>query len=206
MSSEAALLTMNLAFRRMLPCALVVAQFVLALPGLTIFGQQPAPTGPMSRPCNPEAGALKPKKKPKPKDQVKPLSGTACLDVRESPLSVQESLQKFVREQRWNIGEEQLTEDTWTFSRYLKKEELGEYAQPWRGPAIEWRAGKVQINVRTTELPDGYAQTIVTAHYEGFGDLQDQFATKRESWILQSNGTLESAMIAVLQKQLENSH
>jgi hypothetical protein len=196
----AAVSVINLAFRRMLPCTVVVIQLVFVLPGPQIFGQQPAPAGPMSRACDPEAGALKPKKKPKKRDQVKPLSGTACLDVRENSLAVQESLQKFVREQRWNIGEEQVTEDTWTFSRYLKQEELGEYTQPWRGPAIDWRAGKVQINVRTAELPDGYARTIITARFEGYGDLQDQFATKRESWILQSNGTLESAMIAVLQK------
>jgi hypothetical protein len=170
------------------------------------LGQQSAPLGPLTRSCNPAADELKGKKKPRKKDQSPVAPGAACLDVRESSLAVQESLQKFVREQRWNIGEESVTEDTWTFSRYLKREELSDFVRPWTGKAIEWRAAKVLINVRTTELPGGYARTVVTARYEGYGEPEDQFAPKRESWTLQSNGAMESSLLAVVSRQLEKSH
>lgn len=158
------------------------------------------------RSCNADADALKSKRRSKKKEQSSTPAGAACLEVRESSLAIQESLQKFVREQRWEIGEEQISEDTWTFARYLKKTEVSEYTQPWKGTPIDWRSARMKINVRTTELPDGYTRTVVISRVQGYGDLEDQFATKRESWILQSNGTLESGLTAVLSRQLENSH
>jgi hypothetical protein len=193
-------------FRVNLFAALVFPLFLFSLNAGSRELQDPARTGPLTRPCNPAADELRGKKKPRKKDLSPIAPGAACLDLRESSLAVQETLQKFVREQRWNIGEESVTEDTWTFSRYLKREELSDFVRPWTGKTIEWRAAKVLINVRTTELPGGYARTVVTARYEGYGEPEDQFAPKRESWTLQSNGAMESSLLAVVSRQLEKSH
>lgn len=187
-------------FRRNFPVGFALTLLAALFVGDAMLGQQPVPAGPLTRTCDPNADALKSKKKPSKKNPSKSFSGAACLDVRENALAVQEHLQKFVREQRWDIGEEQMSEDTWTFARYLKKTEVGEYTQPWTGTAIEWRSAKALITVRTTEIPDGYTRTLVTTRIEGYGEQEDQFATKRESWSLQSNGTLESVLTAVLTK------
>jgi len=89
----------------------------------------------------------------------------------------------------------------------LSKEELLDYATP--DPAnerVEWRSGKAVVLVKTADLRDGYARTIVTAHFEGFGEPQDTFAMKRESWTLRSNGKLEATLTSALEAHNRAHH
>ena len=59
------------------------------------------------------------------------------------------------------------------------------------------------VYLRTSELADGYTRVVVTARFDGYGEPEDKFAPKRESWALPSNGVLESSLTTALSKRYE---
>jgi hypothetical protein len=130
--------------------------------------------------------------------EVVPVASQSCLDIRYPALMIQERLQKYVREQRWDISDEHISEDTWTLSRFLSMDELNSYTKPPALPKIAWHGGKAWIQVRTNELPDGFTRVVLSARFDGYGTAQDQFAAQRESWPLPSSGTLESVLLSEL--------
>ncbi len=146
----------------------------------------------------------RPARKPKPKGKGAAARSNelppACLEASASPLDIQEFFQSFVRAQGWNIGEEQGTEDLWTFARYLGKDDLLRFAKEGLfAGRVNWRDGRALVQVRTVELDGGFTRVLVSARFEGYGESVDQFAPPKDSWQLNSNGTLENSMISALQ-------
>ena len=134
-------------------------------------------------------------------------AGTACLEVHSTSLDVQEHVQSFVREQKWHVGDEQIGEAFLSFNMALAKEDLLGYTMPDAAAAlVQWRSGKVVVLVKTSDLSDGYARTIVSAHFEGFGESDDAFAMQRASWTLLSNGKLEAILISGLRAHYRTDH
>ena len=164
------------------------------------------------RPCAPGSqeadGEQKPAKtKKKNAGQAKTNSGVACLEVHFSSLDVQEHVQAFVRTQKWHVGDEQIGEAFLSFSMALTKDDLLGYTTPDAAVAhVQWRSGKVVVLVKTADLADGYARTIVSAHFEGFGESDDVFAMQRASWTLLSNGKLEAMLISGLRAHYRTDH
>jgi len=188
---------------------LVLGLFVVVVPDSA--QQNPAPAIAV-RPCAPGSqdagGGQKPAKtKKKRAGQAETDAGSACLEVHSSSLDVQERVQAFVREQKWHVGEEQIGEAFLSFSMALTKDDLLGYAKPDAGAEkVQWRSGKVVVLVKTADLNDGYARTIVSAHFEGFGESDDAFAVQRSSWTLKSNGKLEAIVINGLQAHYRAAH
>jgi hypothetical protein len=126
-------------------------------------------------------------------------AGRACLEIHSTALEVQERLQAFVREQRWRVGEEAISESLWSFKMELTAEELLRYAKPDSATErMQWSSGKAAVLVETAELSDGYTRAIISAHFAGYGEPEDALATKRTSWTLGSNGKLEAALLSGL--------
>lgn len=122
----------------------------------------------------------------------------ACTELKQNTLLTQEYLQKYVREHNWNVDDEEISEDTWTFSVLLGKDELGAYTKTSPELKVAWKSGKAVVNVRTTELPDGFTRLTISAEFDGFGEPEDEFAQKRDSWPLPSNGVLEASLISAV--------
>jgi hypothetical protein len=157
---------------------------------------------PSVRACKGEdgKGAEKARGKKKKGAQGEVDSGSACLEIHSPTLDVQEQLQALVRELRWRVGDEEISESLWNFSMELTAEELLGYAKPdATKERMEWRSGKAVVLVKTAELGEGYTRVIVSAQFEGYGELNDALATKRTSWALGSNGKLEARLISGLQ-------
>lgn len=168
--------------------------------GVPVFAQT-NPANPEMRECEPGFEEPLVKKKTNKKSKAfadLPAASQVCLETRTSALSIQERLQKFVRAERWNISDEQISEDTWTFSLLLSKDELISYTKPPELPKIAWHGGKGWIQVRTVELPDGFTRAVISSRFDGYGKSEDQFAAQRESWPLPSSGILESLLVAEL--------
>jgi hypothetical protein len=158
-----------------------------------------APLG--TRPCKAsDHGELKPKKPIKQKKhrrtEQQDDTANACLEASGTALHIQEQLQSFVRQQRWLVSNEDINETTWTFDLGFNKEELLHYANPDSSSSrVDWQDGKAAVVIRSWDLGDGYARTIVSAKFQGFGESSDSFATQRSPWTLISNGTLEAKII-----------
>ena len=158
-----------------------------------------APLG--TRPCKAfDPGELTPKKPIKQKKHRRTEqqndTANACLEASGTALHVQEQLQSFVRQQRWTVSNEDINETTWTFDVGLNKEELLHYANPdGSSHRVDWQGGKAAVVVRSWDLGDGFARTIVSAKFQGFGESSDAFATQRSPWALISNGTFEAKII-----------
>lgn len=192
-------------------CTVMVLSFSSSFATLSVSARQSADAPAGVRACNAQetdaGGGKKPVNRKKGKGQTETNMGEACVEVHSASLDVQEQLQAFVRKQKWRAGEEEIGESFWSFSMALSKEELLDYATP--DPAnerVEWRSGKAVVLVKTADLRDGYARTIVTAHFEGFGEPQDTFAMKRESWTLRSNGKLEATLTSALEAHNRAHH
>src|ERR1700676_2686164 len=186
------------------------AVFVILFLGRPSFGQQTNST-PEIRECKPGFDSVPATKKKPERSKKSKIAGDltitspVCLEIRYPALMIQERLQKYVRAQRWNISDEQTSEDTWTFSLMLSKDQLSSYTKPLVLPKIAWHGGKASIQLRTSELPDGYTRAVISARFDGYGDAEDQFAVQRASWPLSSNGTLESDLLSALQTAVKLS-
>lgn len=158
-----------------------------------------APLG--TRPCKAsDHGELTPKKPIKQKKHRRPEqqddTANACIEASGTALHVQEQLQSFVRQQRWSVSNEDINETTWTFDVGFNKEELLHYANPDSSSSrVDWQDGKAAVVIRSWDLGDGYARTIVSAKFQGSGESSDSFATQRSPWTLISNGKFEAKII-----------
>lgn len=163
------------------------------------------------RPCPADAANSKPARETKKKGKNAAAGSTvvppACLEARASALDIQEFFQSFVREQSWRIGEEKIAEDAWTFSRYLDKDELLRFSNqgPFAG-RVNWTEGRALIQVRTRELEKGFTRVEINARFQGYGQNVDRFAPPKDSWQLESNGTLEKNLISALESHLKTLH
>lgn len=164
--------------------------------------QSPAPK-PVVRPCADswnDSGANTKKNRPKgSKKESHPETG-ACIELAFSALEIQEYLQSHARDEQWKITGDQMTEDSWTFSLELNKEELlRDISEVSKNNRVEWTAGTVRVHVNTARLPDGYTRTIIRASFRGYGRSLDQFAPQKEYWELESNNNFENSIVSAIQ-------
>lgn len=169
---------------------------------LAASAQQSTAAKPVVRPCADswdESGSNTKKNRPKsPKKETHKETG-ACLELAFSPLEIQEYLQSFARTQQWKISGDQMTEDSWTFSLELDKDELlRNTTEASKDKSVEWTGGTVRVHVNTAQLPDGYARIIVRASFRGYGRNVDQFAMEKEYWPLESNNNFENSIVSAL--------
>lgn len=143
------------------------------------------------------------KKKRGTQESIQPVQG--CLELRLSALDVQEYMQKFVREQNWPVEDELAGEEAWTFAIHLDAQKLSTYTKPYADPKMHWRGGKGLVQVRTTEQKDGYTQVVINARFDGYGESEDTFSMRRESWAMESNGILEATLISALELHMKTA-
>lgn len=126
-------------------------------------------------------------------------ANNACLEIRLSSLAVQERLQAFIRDQKWRVGDEEISDSLWTFRRELYREELLASARPDPGTEkVNWARGRAALQIRTIDLENGFTRVIVSANFQGFGEPEDKFAMQRASWKLISTGRLEALLVSAL--------
>ena len=184
-------------FYRRAAIALLVIVFTFAVP---VFAQTAGAPKLATRDC--KLGyddSIGKKKSSPPKRKGAALAAAtapSCIEVHQSAISAQEYLQLLVRDLRWNIGDEQASEELWSFTIYLEADGVAAYTKPPVDPKVEWSGGKGVVTVRTTELPDGFTRIVVNAKFDGYGDAEDKFALKRSSWPLPSSGSLETRLTA----------
>jgi len=189
----------TLAIPRTLPLVLTVMWAINSCPIVSAnSAARPQSAGPTVSPvhyCKPGSDEpLGKKKSSSPKNKSRtPVSSveSACIEIHQPALLIQEFLQRVVRDLRWAVTDEQATEDFWSFCIAIDAKELAAYTKPSPEQRISWSTGKASVNVRTSELMDGYTRVVITAQFEGYGKQEDSFAPKRESWPLTSNGQLE---------------
>jgi len=164
-----------------------------------------------ARPCNSNPAGPKRKKgtnnsrNQKPGDQSGSAPST-CIEVLSTALDVQEYLQAQGREEKWNLGDEHVAEDAWTFSRKLERDELVRFTkQDANTERVNWTSGAAFVQVNTLELDDGFVRVQISSRFEGYGQSADRFAPQRESWPLSSNGALENQLISILGKHFKNA-
>jgi hypothetical protein len=164
-----------------------------------------------ARPCNNNPAGSNRKKgtnksrNQKPGDQSGSTAST-CMEVHSTALDVQEYLQAQGREEKWNLGDEHVAEDAWTFSRKLERDELVRFTkQDANAERVNWTSGAAFVQVNTLELDDGFVRVQISSRFEGYGQSADQFAPPRESWPLSSNGALENQLISILGKHFKNA-
>jgi hypothetical protein len=162
------------------------------------------------RPCAAtwNAPPADPKKKQptrKPKQEIQADPGV-CIELAYPQLDIQEFLQARARKEQWKIFEERVTEETWSFSIELTKEELlKSTADSKLAGRVEWTKGIALVTVTTFPLPDGFSRTIIRAGFRGYAKAVDQFLAEREYWELESNHTLEGTMIAALENYIKTA-
>jgi len=168
----------------------------------TTPAQQSPPSKPLVRPCADswnDSGSNTKKNRPKSSRNQSAKAAGACIELAFSILDIQEHLQSYARAQQWKITGDQMTEDSWTFSLELDKEELlRDITEESKSKRVEWIGGTVRVHVNTAQLSDGYARTIIRANFRGYGRNMDQFATHQEYWELDSNSNFENSIVAVL--------
>ena len=157
-----------------------------------------------TRPCsaNPVLTAAEKKKEsPQPKHPPLPEPAPACIEVKGGGLEIQEFLQNTAREQEWRIGENHLSEDTWSYFRYLDRDELEKYTntkvliEP-----IRFFGGKAAVTLRTTEIAKGYVRVQIIVHFQGDGKSTDKALAQPVSvWTLKSRGVMEQELLTALQ-------
>jgi hypothetical protein len=133
-------------------------------------------------------------------------TASSCIEVHSKAIEVQEYLQAKGREEKWNLGDEHVAEDAWTFSRKLERDELLRFTnQDANAQPVNWTSGAAFVQVSTLELDDGFVRVQISARFEGYGQGADRFAPPKETWPLGSNFTLESQLISVLGKHFKNA-
>jgi hypothetical protein len=136
--------------------------------------------------------------------QELPVDPGVCIDLAYPQLDIQEFLQARARKEQWKIFEERVSEDTWSFSIELTKEELLRSTNDSKlGGRVEWTKGIALVTVSTFSLPDGFSRTIIRAGFRGYAKTVDQFLVVREYWELESNHSFETTMITALENYLK---
>ena len=169
---------------------------------LAVPAQQSAAAKPAVRPCPDSwSDSSSNAKRNRPKSSTKETHQKtgACIELAFSTLEIQEYLQSFARSQQWKMSDDQVNEDTWTFSMELDKDELiRTTTEDSRNRGVEWTGGSVLVHVNTALVPDGYSRTIVRASFRGYGQSADQFAAQKEYWQLDSNNNFENSIMSAL--------
>jgi hypothetical protein len=157
-----------------------------------------------TRPCSANpilTSAEKKKESHKPKNPLPPEPAPVCVEVKGEGIEIQEFLQKTAREQAWRIGENRLSDDTWSYVRYLDPGELEKYAdtkvliEP-----IQFTGGKAAVTLRTTDIGEGYVRVHIMAQLQGEGKTSDKVLGQPGStWTLNSKGVLEQELVTALQ-------
>jgi len=145
--------------------------------------------------------ASKKKSSRKSKNPLPPHPAPACIEVKGQPIEVQEFLQNTAREQGWRIGENRASEDTWSFVRYLAPPELEKFADTKvLVEPVEFIDGKAAVNVRTTDIGEGYTRVQASAQIQGEGKSTDKVSAQPATvWPLNSKGILEQDLLKALQ-------
>jgi hypothetical protein len=145
--------------------------------------------------------ASKKKASQKSKNPLPSDPAPACIEVKGQPIEVQEFLQNTAREQAWRIGENRASEDTWSFVRYLDPQELEKFADTKvLVEPVEFADGKAAVNVRTTDIGEGYTRVQVSAQIQGEGKSTDKVSAQPATvWPLNSKGILEQDLLKALQ-------
>lgn len=166
------------------------------------LAQQSTAANPVVRPCADswsDTSANARNNRPKSSTKKMHQETGACIELAISALETQEYLQTYVRTQQWKISREQVTEESWTFSMELSKEELlRDTSEDSRNKKVEWTGGTIRVHVNTAHLPDAYSRTIVRASFRGYGRSTDQFAVQKEYWELDSNNNFENSIVSAL--------
>lgn len=132
---------------------------------------------------------------------------SGCLEAKGSTLDIQEFFQSYLRAQSWQFGEEKIVADGWMFVRYLDKDELLQFAKEGVfASRVRWTGGKALVQVTTREIDGGFTRVEITAQLQGNGQNVDRFAPARDSWDLDSTGTLEKNLIAALDAHFRSLH
>lgn len=192
-----------------LPIALLLVPGLITLPD---FPKHSPPAGVEVRPCKIAAATATSRKetsrnKQKNVQDAPEAATNACLEVHSTSLDIQEYLQAYAREQKWKIADERVSEDTWTFVRNLESKDLlsATKSNP-SNSRITWTSGKALVKLWTEELEGGFTRVSISAGFVGYGQNADQFAPQRQSWPLDSNGTLESQLISALETHFRSLH
>ena len=185
-----------------LTIAMLLVPRLVTLPD---FPKHSPPAGVDVRPCKIATATAKSRKetsrnKQKNIQDTPEAAANACLEVHTTSLDIQEYLQAYAREQKWNIADERVSEDTWTFVRNLESRDLlsATKSDP-SNSRVTWTSGKALVKVQTEELEGGFTRVYISAGFVGYGQNADQFAPPRQSWPLDSNGALESQLISALE-------
>jgi len=186
----------------LLPTLLLTSS--LALPAQT------APATELVRPCAASWNAAPTDRKKKPPSnkakQEQPADSGVCIELAYPQLDIQEFLQARARKEQWKIFQERVSEETWSFSIELSKEELLKSTNDSRlNGRVEWTKGIALVTVNTFPLPDGFSRTIIRASFRGYAKAVDQFLVEREYWELESNHNFESTMITALQNYIKTA-
>jgi len=172
------------------------------------INQSSAPSA-VSRACsaNPVLGSSgKNKQADKPKHPLPPEPPPACVEMKGEALEIQETLQAVVRDLKWRVHENHVSEDSWTFVRTLNVEELENYAdtkvllEP-----VEFEYGKAALMVRTADAGQGFVRVQISARIQGEGKSADAVVKQpASSWPLRSKGSLEQELMAALQRRYKH--
>lgn len=181
--------------------------FVLIVGSLPALPTQTSQSTSAVRPCAVSWNAPSEPGKKHSKNPVEAQVQTgACIEMSFSVLEIQEYLQAYTRKQEWNISNEQLGEDSWTFARELTKDELLQCTK--RTPETEtiaWTRGTVSLRVSTVVLADGFTRTVIRTSYRGYGESTDKFAAQKKYWELESNGKLEESLVSALRSHFQSA-
>ena len=182
--------------------------FYLLLPGPAALPNQSTSARAVTRACGEGWDGTGPKAKKKLSKHAKEDSqnkAAACIELAFSPLEIQEYLQSYVRSQQWKFGEEHLTEDSWTFSRELGKDELLRFTNKnEKLSGVTWSGGSALVQVSTVQVGEGFARTVIHASFRGYGQNGDRFAQQREYWELESNNNLETLIRSALEAHFKS--
>jgi hypothetical protein len=183
--------------------------FSLLMSASVAVPHQSTMSSPVARPCAEGWDSAGPGTKKKPPKHAKgePQNRAgACIELSFPPLEIQEYLQSYARSQQWKISQEQVTEDSWTITRELSKEELLGATKRNSGMVrVTWTAGVVHLHISTAQVAEGYARTLIRASFRGYGQNADQFALPREYWDLESNSNLETSITSALEAHFKAS-
>jgi hypothetical protein len=163
------------------------------------------------RPCNSIPAGSKRKKgtnKTRSQKRSEVIGNTAstCIEVHSTALDVQEYLQTHGREEKWNLGDEHVAEDAWTFSRKLERDDLLHFTKQDANPQpVNWTSGAAFVQVSTLELDVGFVRVQISARFEGYGQSADRFAPPNETWPLSSIFALDSQLFSMLGIHFKNA-